>query len=336
MEFSYFWNTTSVGDGIPATRGILFPLWKALFGEGVLEVPGTGEGLLVVSGTTATLSVTSGWAIVGGCFYHNSAAASLTLDAPQNSPRADTIALVGQVGAGDTVQNVRLTVLKNPQEILAPPDPTQSVTWPGDSAYWGIPLAHATITVAGAVTVTDARIFARSALMISTANIMVNAILTGHILDAQVTYAKLAADAKAAASVQQQGTQKPTGAQDTTTSWVDFITKTLTIAASPIHPSLGGHIFIQCNIPFVEKNVGSGGLMAQLLVDGVVVDSASFFDEKWTAMIGQVVLVWAGDIGIGAPTKIIKVQIKHSTGGIAPDTTVTCGAESKMCYQLFS
>lgn len=206
-ESSILWETSGTGDGTGTgyTDEQMFQLFRML-------CPSSNRGgvapdvlnELAVTGTASPVAVNTGSAIVYGIPYFNSASENVAIPTPAVSTRIDRIVLRASWAA----QTVRITRIAGTEGAGAP-SLTQNA-----GTTWDIPLAQASITTGGVITVTDQRewlglvgdgmvTLAKMANLavdtgqlvdeaVSTAKIENLAVTTGKIADDQITGAKIA------------------------------------------------------------------------------------------------------------------------------------------------
>lgn len=155
-EISRFWNGVATGDAVEAPYDAPTEFAEVLssLGGGALN-PNLGGvfraelNMLAVSGTVSPVSIATGRAVVDGTWYENDAATTIAIPTPSVSTRIDRIVLRKSWAA----QTVRLTRIAG-TEGAAAPAMTQT---PG--VTWDFPLAQASITTGGVITITDDRRF---------------------------------------------------------------------------------------------------------------------------------------------------------------------------------
>ena len=158
-ETSRFWTTDDTGDGPLAgyTMADFYDFVRALLisdqeaSQGVLR---SVLNELAVSGASSPVSVASGAAIVYGFFYRNTAALDLTVTTPVVGTTGGRVNLT----VDWTAQTVRSVVQLNTDGTAGIPALVQTI-----GSAWSIPLATFTITMAGTITLTDARSFCQFA-----------------------------------------------------------------------------------------------------------------------------------------------------------------------------
>lgn len=155
-EISLPWAGQSVGDAGPYSDDDWSDVWRKLFVQdrAVQGIIRDYLDELAVSGVTSPVDVETGAAIVDGKFYENDAAATIAVPTPSVSTRVDLIVLEKDFAA----QTVRITREAGTEGAGAP-----SIVQT-DGTTWQIPLAQASITTGGVITVTDARTFVYSPL----------------------------------------------------------------------------------------------------------------------------------------------------------------------------
>ncbi len=175
-EFSMFWTTGTTGDGAnpytmaQVTAWLRRTLTPGQANGGVLRGHGNG---LAVTGSSSPVSVATGGAVVYGYPYENDAAVAVAIPTPAGAARIDRIVLRASWAA----QTVRITRVAGTEGGGAP-----ALTQTPGSTY-DIPLAQVSITPAGAITITDERVFCVFGTSVPAAN----------IVDGAITTAKLAA-----------------------------------------------------------------------------------------------------------------------------------------------
>lgn len=152
-ESSILWTTNGTGDGINSgyTQAQMHEMFRALFaGRNTTNLGGVVQDYLnklAVTGAASPVAIDTGAAIVYGLPYFNSASVTVAIPTPSVSTRIDYIVL----RAGWVAQTVRITRVAGTEGEGAPAL-TQSA-----GVTWDIPLATASITTGGVITVTDAR-----------------------------------------------------------------------------------------------------------------------------------------------------------------------------------
>ena len=148
---SAFWTSNATGDGPAAgyDQDAVRRKWHALFANGEADsgVQAAYEDALIVTTTAGHYHVAAGFACVYGFMYENTAAVDFDVVSPVGATRIDRIVLQASWAA----QTVRLAVLTG-DEGGAAPSLTQTA-----STTWEIPLAQASVTTGGAITLTDQR-----------------------------------------------------------------------------------------------------------------------------------------------------------------------------------
>lgn len=183
-EKSIFWTTGATGDGASEYTQAEVIRWmrQMMLNDNSEEGVHLNYGNeLEVTGTSSPVAVDTGAAIVYGFPYWNTASVDVAIPTPSASTRVDLIVLE----ADWTAQTVRVTRVAGTEGAGAP-SLTQT-----DGVEWQIPLAQASITTGGVITVTDARVFLHPNIEVETAMIE----------DLAVTTAKLAADAVTGAKI---------------------------------------------------------------------------------------------------------------------------------------
>lgn len=150
-EKSFYWGGTTVGDAslAPYDDDEFSDLWRKLFQkdrttEGVLH---DYENELEITGVASPLVIATGAAMVDGKFYENDAAMTIDIPTPAAATRIDRIVLRKEWST-QTVRVARVAGV----EGGGVPALTQN-----DGDTWEIPLAQASITIGGVITVTDER-----------------------------------------------------------------------------------------------------------------------------------------------------------------------------------
>ena len=151
MQTSGWWTSNETGDGPTAgyDQDWVRRKWHALFANGEADagVQAEYEDALAVTTTSGHYHVAAGFACVYGFMYENTAAVDFDVVSPTGDTRIDRIVL----RASWSAQTVRLAVLTG-EEGGAAPSLTQVA-----STTWEIPLAQASVTTGGAITLTDQR-----------------------------------------------------------------------------------------------------------------------------------------------------------------------------------
>lgn len=152
-ETSRFWDGISVGDATVAPYDApteFANVLNSIGGPG--STPANFGGIspselngLEVSGTVSPVSVNTGRAIVYGNWYQNDAAVTVVIPTPAGATRIDRIVLRKDWSA----QTVRITRIAGAEGGAAP----ALVQVAGTT--WDIPLAQASITTGGVITVTN-------------------------------------------------------------------------------------------------------------------------------------------------------------------------------------
>lgn len=197
-ELSTFWETTS-GTGDSNTSGYSQTLMFALLNAMTARTANLGGvcpdylNELAVTGTSSPVSVDTGAAFVQGIPYSNSASKTVAISTPASQTRVDYIVL----RADYTAETVRITRIAGTEGAGAP-SLTQSA-----GTTWDIPLATASITTGGVITVTDAREWIGKVgdLTVDSTKLASNAVTTAKITDSNVTAAKLATDSVSTAKI---------------------------------------------------------------------------------------------------------------------------------------
>jgi hypothetical protein len=174
-ERSQFWETSTTGDGAAAgyTEEQTIEWFRDIVAPQATSGPNTSQGVLrgvlgelAVTGTSSPVSVAAGAAAVEGFYYKSDAAVAVTVPTPVGGTRIDIIVLRASHG---TTRTVRIHRIEGTPGAGAP-SLTQSA-----GTTWDIPLAQLSVTIGGAITVTDLRTFCHFATSVS-----------GSMLDADV------------------------------------------------------------------------------------------------------------------------------------------------------
>jgi len=186
-EFSGFWTTSGAPAG-HQQASYTQAQWSTA--SAVMSACGAFEGvapgyLNSLAGTVTganTVAINTGGAMVDGKFYHNSASVNVNIPSAVGggNTRIDRIVLRCS-WAGFTVVITRIAGT----DAGSPSAP--AITQTSGTTY-DIMLYQALVNTAGAVTLTDERVYA----WVAAAGIATNAVTTAKILAANVTYAKLA------------------------------------------------------------------------------------------------------------------------------------------------
>lgn len=158
-QTSRFWDGTTVGDATVAPYDAVTEfsrVMQSISGAGGIATNQSavfrGElNELAVTGVATPVSVASGRAITAGTWYENDAATTVAIPTPAVSTRIDRIVLRKDWSA--LVQTVRVTRIAGVEGGGAP----ALVQIYGTT--WDEPLAQASITTGGVITVTDQRQF---------------------------------------------------------------------------------------------------------------------------------------------------------------------------------
>lgn len=158
-EYSMYWGGTVTGDAslAPYSDDEFSDNWRILFQQD-RAVDGhiqTYLNKLVVTGAASPVTVATGSALVDGKMYVNDAPTTVVIPTPAVSTRYDRLVLRKNWVA----QTVRLTRIAGVEGAGVPPAVTQI-----DGTTWDIPLYTVIITIAGAITLVDNRIYAASPL----------------------------------------------------------------------------------------------------------------------------------------------------------------------------
>lgn len=149
-ESSILWQTNNTGDGSSSgyTQTQLFQMMRSFArttNQGGVFPDVLNE--LSVSGTASPITVNTGQAIVYGIPYFNTSSLGVTIATPASQTRVDYIVLRASWAA----QTVRVTRIAGTEGAGAP-----SLTQTAGTT-WDIPLATASITTGGIITITDMR-----------------------------------------------------------------------------------------------------------------------------------------------------------------------------------
>jgi len=169
-EKSVMWTTGATGDGASEyTQAEVIRWLRQTFlsdnsDEGVLK---NYDNELEVTSASSPVAVNTGAAYVYGFPYWNTSSENVAIPTPSGATRIDRVVL----RAGWVAQTVRITRVAGTEGLGTPPALTQS-----DGVTWDIPLAQASITTGGVITVTDERVFVHP-------NIEIEATMLGDDLD---------------------------------------------------------------------------------------------------------------------------------------------------------
>lgn len=149
-ESSILWETSGVGDGSGTgyTDDQMFQLFRTFTQNA--NIGGVAPNVLnelEVTGASSPVAVNTGQALVYGIPYFNSASVNVAIPTPAASTRIDRIVLRASWAA----QTVRITRIAGTEGAGAPAM-TQTA-----GTTWDVPLAQASITTGGVITVTDER-----------------------------------------------------------------------------------------------------------------------------------------------------------------------------------
>lgn len=153
MQDSRFWTTDGTGDGDNAgySQSDMFELFRALCaGRNATNLGGVFpdyQNELAVSGSSSPVSVNTGAGLCYGIPYFNTASETVAVPTPSTATRIDRIVLRADWSA----QTVRITRIAGTEGGGAP-SLIQSA-----GTTWDIPLAQASITTGGVITLTDQR-----------------------------------------------------------------------------------------------------------------------------------------------------------------------------------
>src|SRR3990167_671738 len=159
-ETSRFWNGTTVGDAssAPYDGPTEFAQAEMALSGSVVKTNKGGvwyddlNKLAVTSPAANTLRVATGHAHVYGTWYENDANVDVTIATPSGATRIDRVVLRKDWNT----QTVRVTLIAGTEGGGAPAL-TQSI-----GVTWDFPLAQASITTGGVITLTDQRVFLNS------------------------------------------------------------------------------------------------------------------------------------------------------------------------------
>ena len=173
-ESSLGWTTSGTGDGSSSGYTMAqFTEWQRMLFAGVTgsDLSGVAPDYLnklAVSGTSSPVAVNTGGALVYGFPYFNTASVNVVVPTPNTSTRIDRVVLRADWAA----QTVRITRVAGTEGAGAPAL-TQTA-----GTTWDMPLAQASITTGGAITLTDEREFLTllGDLSVSTAKVINDAI----------------------------------------------------------------------------------------------------------------------------------------------------------------
>lgn len=185
-ESSLFWTTGATGDGATAYTQAQCILWlhKTFCGadnEGVLK---DVDNELATTGTSSPVATNTGEAYVRGFPYFNSVSVDTAIPTPSANTRIDLIVLRANWAA----QTVRITRIAGTEGAGAP-SLTQT-----DGTTWDVPLAQASITTGGVITVTDTREFLHPNIAVDGDMLDDDAVDSQHYTNASIDRVHLAAD----------------------------------------------------------------------------------------------------------------------------------------------
>lgn len=175
-ELSRPWAGTVTGDAGPYSDQHWTDIWDALFAREGADV-GVLQGVLselAVTGAVSPVSVAAGAAMVNGTWYRSSGAVTVAVPTPAVSTRIDRIVLRKSWAA----QTVRITRIAGVEGGGAP------ALVQSDGITWDIPLAQASITTGGAITLTNQRVFTKFATQVIAAMINSESASAGQLLQA--------------------------------------------------------------------------------------------------------------------------------------------------------
>lgn len=150
-EYSQPWDGTDIGDAL-ARAPYADDEWDDMYEDMLGSITNIGillgvGGELIVSGIASPLDIAAGAAFVKGKFYKNTAATTIVVPNPAAAVRIDNIVLRTTWAA----KTIRLTRVAGVEGGGAP------ALVQVDGTTWDLPLAEASITVPGVITVTDTR-----------------------------------------------------------------------------------------------------------------------------------------------------------------------------------
>lgn len=150
-EFSYPWSGTATGDCGPYSDDQWSDMQQVLWQLNRAEdgVVGLEDNELLVTGTASPVAVATGKGLADGKFYKNDASVNVVIPTPTTNTRIDRIVLRKSWSA----QTVRITRIAGTEGGSAP------ALVQTDGTTWDVPLAQASITTGGIITVTDERRF---------------------------------------------------------------------------------------------------------------------------------------------------------------------------------
>lgn len=199
---SFFWNGSTVGDADTYTKGkgyhtsvstyesslhdrLLRATWNGTENRGVL--PDWNNELAVTSGA-GSISVNTGAAIVYGLYYENTTPTNKTITTPTTASRRDRVV----VRRNWATQEARIHVITGVEGDADSPALVQSPK-PSGSGVYDIPLATATVTTGGGITISDEREYCTpSTTMTSTSNLFT----TASFADDSITFSQRASRSK--------------------------------------------------------------------------------------------------------------------------------------------
>lgn len=178
-ESSILWTTDGTGDGNNSGYTMAQVVeWQRMLFAGLTGADLSGVAPdylneLAVSGTGSPMAVATGGAVVYGFPYFNTASVNVAISTPSVSTRIDRVVL----RVNWTAQTVRIALVAGVEGGGAP-SLTQSA-----GTTWEMPLAQASITTGGVITLTDQREWL---------NVVGDgAIVTAKLADTAVTFAKM-------------------------------------------------------------------------------------------------------------------------------------------------
>jgi hypothetical protein len=179
-EWSLGWTTNGTGDGIAAgySQAKFTEMLEAWFqgdntDEGVLQGFGSAFAISASGGSASPVTIQNGAAMVKGFFYRSDAAGTKNIPTPSVLTRVDRIVLRADWGS----QTVRFERVAG-SEGGGTPALTQT-----DNTTWEIPLATASITTGGVITLADQRVIVHPNIEIEAAQIASNAVGSAELAD---------------------------------------------------------------------------------------------------------------------------------------------------------
>jgi len=148
-EISRPWGGITLGDAGPYSESQWHQVWRSLSGHSVNAGVLTNQlNELAVTGVATPVSVATGRAMVHGAWYQSDAVVTVAVPTPAVSTRVDLIVLQKDW----ITQTVRIARHAGTEGAGAP------ALTQNDTVLWEIPLAEASITTGGTITVTDTRV----------------------------------------------------------------------------------------------------------------------------------------------------------------------------------